>query len=88
MSRVNSLRVDHSIGSAPSLRGLSRSAKLGMLLHRRRDTLTTVHEYLRVQLQGFKAGVRFDMDGNMTSAAQPLSAADIDRLAAYISGLP
>jgi cytochrome c553 len=45
-------------------------------------------EYLRAQLLGFKAQTRFDMDGNMTSAAQPLTAADIDALAGYLSGLP
>ncbi|HSQ02648.1 MAG TPA: cytochrome c4, partial [Burkholderiales bacterium] len=44
-------------------------------------------ENLRVQLRGFKAQTRFDMDCNMTSAAQPLSPADIDLLAEYISGL-
>jgi cytochrome c553 len=44
-------------------------------------------EYLRTQLRGFKAGTRFDMDGNMTSAAQPLSDADIEILADYLSGL-
>ena len=45
-------------------------------------------EYLRAQLQGFKAQTRFDMDGNMTSAAQPLTAADIDLLAGYLASLP
>lgn len=44
-------------------------------------------EYLRAQLRGFKASTRFDMDGNMTSAAQALSDADIDILADYLSGL-
>jgi cytochrome c553 len=44
-------------------------------------------EYLRTQLRGFKASTRFDMDGNMTSAAQGLSDADIDILADYLSGL-
>jgi cytochrome c553 len=44
-------------------------------------------EYLQKQLLGFKAAARGDIDGNMTSAAQALSAADIDRLADYISGL-
>jgi cytochrome c553 len=44
-------------------------------------------EYLRVQLQGFKAQTRFDMDGNMTSAAQALTPADIDSLSAYLSAL-
>ncbi len=44
-------------------------------------------EYLRTQLRGFKAGTRFDMDGNMTSAAQRLNAADIDVLAEYLSTL-
>jgi cytochrome c553 len=42
-------------------------------------------EYLRTQLRGFKAGTRFDMDGNMTSAAQPLSDKDIEVLADYLS---
>jgi len=45
------------------------------------------HDYLRTQLVGFKAGTRADLDGNMTSAAQALSAADIDVLADYLSGL-
>jgi len=44
-------------------------------------------EYLRTQLRGFKASTRFDMDGNMTSAAQLLSDADIEILADYLSGL-
>jgi len=44
-------------------------------------------EYLRTQLRGFQAGTRFDMDGNMTSAAQSLKPADIDVLAEYLSGL-
>ena len=44
-------------------------------------------DYLRAQLQGFKANTRFDMDGTMTSAAQALSPADIELLAAYLSGL-
>ncbi len=43
--------------------------------------------YLRTQLRGFKAGTRFDMDGNMTSAMQALSDADIEILADYVSGL-
>ena len=44
-------------------------------------------EYLRMQLHGFKASTRFDMDGNMTSAAQPLSFADIEILVDYLAGL-
>lgn len=44
-------------------------------------------EYLRTQLHGFKAGTRFDMDGNMTSAAQALSEADIEILADYLAGM-
>ena len=44
--------------------------------------------YLRTQLRGFKASTRFDMDGQMTSAAQALSDADIELLADYLSGLP
>lgn len=44
-------------------------------------------EYLRAQLRGFMAGTRFDMDGNMTSAAQRLKPADVDVLAEYLAGL-
>jgi len=44
-------------------------------------------EYLRAQLRGFKASTRADLDGNMTSAAQALSAADIDVLADYLAAL-
>jgi cytochrome c553 len=44
-------------------------------------------EYLKQQLQAFKAANRGDIDGNMTSAAQALSDTDIDHLAAYISSL-
>ena len=44
-------------------------------------------DYLKAQLLGFKAQTRFDMDGNMTSAAQPLTAADIEALASYLSTL-
>lgn len=44
-------------------------------------------QYLRMQLKGFKAGTRYDMDGNMTSAAQPLSDADVEILADYLSTL-
>jgi len=44
-------------------------------------------EYLRVQLKGFKAGTRSDMDGNMTAAAQALSDKDIDVLVDYLAGL-
>lgn len=43
--------------------------------------------YLKTQLRGFKAGTRFDMDGNMTSAVQMLSEADIEVLADYLAGL-
>ena len=44
-------------------------------------------EYLKTQLRGFKAATRFDMDGQMTSAAQALSDADIEVLANYLSGI-
>ncbi len=44
-------------------------------------------EYLKAQLRGFKAQTRFDMDGQMTSAAQPLSDADIELLSHYLSTL-
>jgi cytochrome c553 len=43
--------------------------------------------YLAEQLRGFKAGKRFDMDGNMTSAAKPLTAEDIELLAEYLAAL-
>jgi cytochrome c553 len=42
--------------------------------------------YLATQLYGFKASTRFDMDGVMTSAAQPLSEKDIEILAEYLAG--
>jgi len=45
-------------------------------------------DYLRIQLAGFKAGTRADMDGTMSSVAQGLSPQDIDVLADYLSGLP
>jgi cytochrome c553 len=44
-------------------------------------------EYLKAQLRGFKAATRFDMDGQMTSAAQALSEADIALLADYMAAL-
>jgi cytochrome c553 len=44
-------------------------------------------DYLRTQLLGFKAGTRFDMDGNMTAAAQALTPADIQILASWLSTL-
>ncbi len=44
-------------------------------------------EYLRVQLRGFKAGTRADIDGNMTSAAQAVSDRDLEVLADYLAGL-
>lgn len=44
-------------------------------------------EYLRAQLRAFKTSTRFDMDGQMSSAAQPLSEADIEILADYLAGL-
>jgi cytochrome c553 len=43
-------------------------------------------EYLRVQLKGFKAGTRADIDGNMTSAARALSEKDIEVLSDFIAG--
>ena len=44
-------------------------------------------DYLRAQLVGFKAGTRFDMDGNMTAAAQALTPGDIETLASWLSTL-
>jgi cytochrome c553 len=43
--------------------------------------------YLATQLRGFKAGTRFDMDGNMTSAVQSLPEKDIETLAQYLAAL-
>jgi cytochrome c553 len=45
------------------------------------------HEYLLAQMRLFKAQKRADLDGNMTSAAQPLSDKDIEILADYLAGL-
>jgi cytochrome c553 len=44
-------------------------------------------EYLLKQLQGFKAGTRFDMDGNMTAAVQALPVSAVAILADYLSAL-
>ena len=44
-------------------------------------------DYLRTQLLGFKAMTRFDMDGNMTSAAQAVNPAHIELIASYLAGL-
>ena len=44
-------------------------------------------EYLKVQLKGFKAGTRADIDGNMTSAAKAVPPEDLDALADYLAGL-
>ena len=46
------------------------------------------YEYLLNQLRGFKAQTRADIDGSMTTAAQPLSGQDIENLADYIADLP
>lgn len=51
--------------------------------------LTGLHyEYLLKQLRGFKAQTRAELDGSMTTAAQPLSEQDIENLAHYIANLP
>jgi cytochrome c553 len=42
---------------------------------------------LLTQLRKFKAQTRADLDGNMTSVAQPLSDRDIEILADYLAGL-
>ncbi len=44
-------------------------------------------DYLTAQLKLFKATIRGDIDGNMTSAAQELTESNINTLADYISGL-
>jgi cytochrome c553 len=45
------------------------------------------YEYLVKQLRGFKSGARPDIDGTMTSAAQPLSDKDITDVSWYLAGL-
>ena len=45
------------------------------------------YEYLVRQLRGFKSGERPDIDGAMTSAAQPLSDQDITDVSSYLAGL-
>ena len=45
------------------------------------------YEYLLAQLRAFKAQKRADIDGNMTSAAQALSAQDIEVLADFLAGI-
>ena len=44
--------------------------------------------YLVKLLRGFKAQTAGDLDGTMTTAAQPLSEADIENLAHYMAALP
>lgn len=44
-------------------------------------------EFVTAQLTAFRAGNRGDIDGNMTSATQGLTDAEIATLADYISGL-
>ena len=51
--------------------------------------LSALHvEYLTSQLRRFKAGTRGDLDGAMTTAAQPLSDDAIVELARFIAGMP
>jgi len=44
--------------------------------------------YLVKLLRGFKAQTAGDLDGTMTTAAQPLSEADIENLAHFMTALP
>ena len=44
-------------------------------------------EYILKQLRGFKDQTQADIDGSMTTAAQPLSAQDIEDVAHYIASL-
>ena len=51
--------------------------------------LSALHlDYLTSQLRRFKAGTRGDLDGAMTTAAQPLTEATIVELARFIAGMP
>jgi cytochrome c553 len=45
------------------------------------------YDYIKMQLRGFKASTRSDVDGQMSSAAQALSDADIEVLADYLAGI-
>jgi cytochrome c553 len=51
--------------------------------------LSALHvDYLTSQLRRFKAGTRGDLDGMMTTAAQPLTEETILALARFIAGMP
>ena len=51
--------------------------------------LSALHvDYLTSQLRRFKAGTRGDLDGAMTTAAQPLGDDAIVELARFIAGMP
>jgi len=75
--RATAERLNCTLCHGPTLRGQQHIPRLA----------GQQAEYLRVQLRGFKASTRFDMDGQMTSAAQALSAGDIDILADYLASL-
>jgi cytochrome c553 len=45
------------------------------------------YQYLQAQLKAFKAQIRADIDGNMTSAIQAVPAPDLETLADYLAGL-
>jgi cytochrome c553 len=42
-------------------------------------------DYLRLQLKGFKSGTRPDIDGTMSSAAQPLTDEDIENVVHFLA---
>lgn len=46
------------------------------------------YEYLLRQLRGFKAQTRGELDGSMTTAAEPLTEPEIEALAHYLAHLP
>jgi cytochrome c553 len=46
------------------------------------------YEYLLRQLRGFKTETRGELDGSMTTAAQPLTEPEIEALAHYLAHLP
>jgi cytochrome c553 len=73
------LTVRHHCASChmPKLQGQKQVARLAG------QDLT----YLLKLLRGFKAQTASDLDGTMTMAAQPLTAAEIESLAHYIAGL-
>jgi cytochrome c553 len=83
--------TDEDLGNLLPITARRNRCRLARLSTRRRPqrragSLTSPN-LLKQQLLEFKAGTRGDIDGNMTSAALPLSDADVDTLARYAASL-